>query len=35
MLSKSELAITKAYTIGRRGSLKDYIDLYFCLKEKI
>lgn len=23
-----ELAATKAYTIGRRGSLKDYVDLY-------
>lgn len=26
-----ELAATKAYTIGRRGSFKDYIDLYYIL----
>lgn len=26
-----ELAATKAYTIGRRGSLKDYVDLFFVL----
>src|SRR3989344_1611864 len=29
-----ELAATKAYTIGRRGSLKDYIDLYFVLAKQ-
>ena len=23
----------KAYTLGRRGSLKDYVDLYFLFKE--
>lgn len=28
LLSLPELAATKAYTIGRRGSLKDYVDLY-------
>lgn len=28
-----EIAAMKAYTIGRRGSFKDYIDLYFILKE--
>ncbi len=27
-LSVHELAATKAYTIGRRGSLKDYVDLH-------
>ena len=27
-LTVQELAATKAYTIGRRGSLKDYVDLY-------
>lgn len=27
-LSVRELAATKAYTIGRRGSLKDYVDLH-------
>lgn len=29
-----EIAASKAFTIGRRGSLKDYIDLYFILSEK-
>jgi len=33
MLNIKELVATKAYTIGRRGSYKDYIDLYFVLKE--
>lgn len=33
-LAISELAATKAYTIGRRGSFKDYVDLYFILAEK-
>ena len=28
-----EITATKAYTIGRRGSFKDYIDLYFVLSE--
>jgi hypothetical protein len=28
LLGVAELGATKAYTIGRRGSLKDYIDLY-------
>lgn len=31
MLDTQELAATKAYTIGRRGTLKDYVDLYFIL----
>ncbi|MEK7629305.1 MAG: nucleotidyl transferase AbiEii/AbiGii toxin family protein [Patescibacteria group bacterium] len=35
MLGVSEIATTKAYTIGRRGSFKDYVDLYFAVKEKI
>ena len=30
-LSVREIAATKAYTIGRRGSFKDYADLYFVL----
>ena len=34
MLSVKEIAVTKAYTIGRRGSYKDYVDLYFMLKEQ-
>ena len=29
-----ELAAIKAYTIGRRGEYKDYIDLYYMLHEK-
>ena len=33
LLSVSEIAATKAYTIGRRGSYKDYIDLYFVIAE--
>lgn len=32
-LSVREIAATKAYTIGRRGSYKDYVDLYFVLAE--
>ncbi|MEK7501085.1 MAG: hypothetical protein AAB642_03095 [Patescibacteria group bacterium] len=30
-----ELAATKAYTIGRRGSFKDYVDLYFAIGDKM
>lgn len=33
LLNLKEIAVTKAYTIGRRGSYKDYIDLYFVIKE--
>lgn len=33
MLDILELAATKAYTIGRRGSLKDYIDMFFVLSD--
>jgi len=33
MLSVKEIAATKAYTIGRRGTYKDYVDLYFVLAE--
>jgi len=29
-----EIAATKAYTIGRRGAFKDYVDLYFVIAEK-
>ena len=35
MLDIKELAATKAYTIGRRGSYRDYVDLYFVLSEKM
>jgi predicted nucleotidyltransferase component of viral defense system len=33
MLSVEEIAATKAYVLGRRATMKDYIDLYFILKE--
>ncbi len=33
LLGVKELAATKAYTIGRRGSFKDYVDLYFIISE--
>jgi hypothetical protein len=33
VLSIREIAATKAYTIGRRGAYKDYIDLYFVLSQ--
>jgi len=29
-----DIAIDKAYTIGRRGAWRDYVDLYFILKEQ-
>lgn len=31
ILDIKEIAATKAYTVGRRGSLKDYVDLYFIV----
>ena len=34
-LDMKEIAATKAYTVGRRGTIKDYVDLYFILSEKI
>lgn len=34
LLSVQEIAATKAYTIGRRGSYKDYVDLYFILRDR-
>jgi hypothetical protein len=34
LLSMRDIAATKAYTIGRRGSFKDYVNLYFMLSEK-
>ena len=33
MLSVREIGATKAYTIGRRGTYKDYVDLYFIIAE--
>lgn len=29
-----DLASSKAYTIGRRGTWRDYVDMYFLLKKK-
>ena len=34
-LSIKEIGATKAYTIGRRGSFKDYVDLFFILKKQL
>ncbi len=34
LLSVEEIAASKAHAIGRRATWKDYIDLYFILKEK-
>lgn len=34
IIKVSEIAAMKAYTIGRRASYKDYVDLYFILSEK-
>jgi len=34
LLSVLEIAATKAYVMGRRATLKDYVDLYYILKEK-
>lgn len=33
ILSTKEILATKAYTVGRRGELKDYVDLYIGLKK--
>lgn len=33
ILSVLEIAAMKAFVIGHRGTLKDYVDLYFLLKE--
>lgn len=34
ILPASEIAAMKAYALGQRATLKDYVDLYFVLKEK-
>lgn len=34
LLSIPEIAASKAHAIGRRATRKDYVDLYFALKEK-
>jgi hypothetical protein len=33
MLSAKEIVATKAFTIRRRGTYKDYVDLYFIIAE--
>ena len=35
LAAPQEIALMKAFTLGRRITLKDYIDLYFVLREKI
>lgn len=35
LLSIPEIAATKAYTIGRRGTLKDYVDIFFAMESGI
>ena len=35
ILPALEIAAMKAYALGRRATLKDYVDLYFVLKKKI
>ena len=35
VLPAKEIAAMKAYALGRRATLKDYVDLYFCLKQGI
>jgi len=32
ILTPKTIALTKSYSIGRRGSYKDYVDLYFLLE---
>ena len=34
LLSSKGIAVAKAYTLGRRGSWRDYVDLFFILKTK-
>ncbi len=35
LASPPEIALMKAYSIGRRATFRDYIDLYFLLFEQI
>lgn len=35
LLSIKEIAATKAYSVGRRGTYKDYVDLYFILLKNL
>lgn len=34
MLPISAIAVMKAYALGRRATYKDYVDLYFVLRER-
>lgn len=34
LVAVSEIAVMKAFAIGQRGTMKDYVDLYFIIKEK-
>ena len=34
LLNKKDIALDKAYTLGRRSMWRDYVDLFFLLKEK-
>lgn len=35
ILPSKGIAVMKAYALGRRATLKDYVDLYFVVKEKM
>lgn len=35
LLAALEIAAMKVYALGRRATLKDYVDLYFIFKEKV
>lgn len=35
ILPALEIAAMKAYALGRRATLKDYVDLYFVFKERV
>lgn len=35
LIKLDDLAANKAYTIGRRGKWRDYVDLFFFLKKNI
>lgn len=35
ILSVEEILATKAYALGRRGNYRDYIDLYFIIKDRL
>ncbi len=35
ILSAEEIAAMKAYTLGRRATFKDYVDLYYVVKDSV